>query len=180
MAGFELGGMDPGWANAKPGAPLRCLLCGDCANPLALLGEIDKAAGDERHKPLGALYTLLEPSTARRFSDDRVSLPIDASAILWMATANDASAIARPLVSRFVVFEIASPTPEQRPAVMRNVWRELHGRGPGMRVRFARCAACHHVGAAVRRSPVSARGHALVAKRRCTGGPDWSAGAAAG
>lgn len=136
-AGFELGGMDAGWANAKPGAPMRWLVWGDCANPLALLDEIDKAGGDERHNPLGALYTLLEPSTARRFCDEMVSLPIDASAILWLATANDVAPIPRPLLSRFHVFEIAPPTPEQRPAIICSVWRELHSREPALRLRFA-------------------------------------------
>ncbi|MDZ7584257.1 MAG: AAA family ATPase, partial [Thiobacillus sp.] len=92
-AGFILSGLDMGWSSGKPGLVFRTLLeCPD-ANPFILLDEIDKARSGITSDPLGALYGLLEPHMAKRFRDEAVTLPMDASHILWVATANDAANI---------------------------------------------------------------------------------------
>lgn len=124
-AGFMLGGLDAGWSTARPGLPFQLLVWGRCANPVIVLDEIDKASSDDRHSPLGALYSLLEPSTARRFRDEMIDIPIDARAIIWIATANSLEAIPKPLLSRLQVVQIQEPTQDQMPAVLASVWAEL-------------------------------------------------------
>lgn len=125
-AGFILSGLDMGWSSGKPGLVFRALMEGPIANPFILLDEIDKAnKPDSAHDPLGPLYGLLEPQMAKRFCDEATTLPMDASHILWVATANDVDSIPEPLLSRMTVFEIPFPSVEQTATLAYTVWRKL-------------------------------------------------------
>ena len=106
----------------------EALINGEFANPLFVLDEIDKAGGDSRYDPMGALYTLLEPETAQRFRDEFVDLEIDASHILWIATANDASSIPEPILSRMNVYTIERPDAEGARAIAACIYRGLLAR----------------------------------------------------
>lgn len=108
--GFTIAGMDRGWSSARPGMVFEALLHGETLSPVILLDEIDKSNVDGRSNPLGALYTLLEPSTAVTFRDEYAGVPVDASQVVWLATANDTTALPQPLLSRFKVFNIPMPT----------------------------------------------------------------------
>lgn len=123
--GFILSGLDMGWSNGKPGLVFRTLLESPVANPLILLDEIDKARSGLNSDPLGALYGLLERHTAARFRDEAVTLPMDASHLLWVATANSLDSIPEPLLSRMTVFEIPLPTPEQSASIALSIWQNL-------------------------------------------------------
>lgn len=125
-AGFILSGLDMGWKNGKPGLVFRTLLESPVANPFILLDEIDKAqSGISSSDPLGPLYGLLEPHMAKRFRDEAVTLPMDASHIFWMATANNVTDIPEPLMSRMTVFEIPLPNAEQTAGIARGIWINL-------------------------------------------------------
>jgi ATP-dependent Lon protease len=124
-AGWILSGSSSQWTNAKPGKVAQALVNGEFANPLFVLDEIDKAGGDTRYDPLGALYTLLEPATARRFRDEFIDIELDASRILWIATANEASAIPEPILSRMNVYAIERPDAEGARAIAANIYRDL-------------------------------------------------------
>lgn len=127
-AGWILSGASSQWNNAKPGKVAEALIHREFANPLFVLDEIDKAGGDSRYDPLGPLYTLLEPETAQRFRDEFVDLEIDASHILWVATANDASSIPEPILSRMNVYTIARPDAEGARAIAACIYRDLLAR----------------------------------------------------
>ena len=88
-AGWILSGASSQWNNAKPGKVAHTLVHGEFANPIVVLDEVDKAGGDSRYDPMGALYGLLEKETARHFKDEFVEIDMDASHILWVSTAND-------------------------------------------------------------------------------------------
>jgi ATP-dependent Lon protease len=127
-AGWILSGASPQWANARPGKVAEALIQREFANPLFVLDEIDKAGGDSRYDPLAPLYTLLEPETAQRFVDEFLDIELDASHILWMATANDARSIPEPILSRMNVYTIERPDPEGAKAIATCVYRELLAR----------------------------------------------------
>jgi len=97
----------------------------DFANPLFVLDEIDKAGGDSRYDPLGALYTLLEPETAQRFCDEFIDMELDASHILWIATANDASMIPEPILNRMNVYAIDRPDAAGARTIALAVYHEI-------------------------------------------------------
>ena len=124
-AGWILSGASPQWSNARPGKVAEALIQREFANPLFVLDEIDKAGGDSRYDPLAPLYTLLEPETAQRFVDEFVDIELDASHILWIATANDARSIPDPILSRMNVYTIERPDAEGAKAIASGVYREL-------------------------------------------------------
>src|SRR5689334_2263743 len=105
-AGWVLTGASAGWHNARPGKVAQTLIDGDFANPVVVLDEVDKAGGDHRYDPMGALYTLLERDTAVHFKDEFIDVDMDASHILWIATANDETAIPEPILNRMNVYVI--------------------------------------------------------------------------
>jgi ATP-dependent Lon protease len=108
-AGWILSGSSSQWRNSRPGKVFETFLNGQYANPLLVVDEIDKATGDSQYDPLGALYSLLETDTARAFIDEFVEIPIDASNVFWVATANDAARIPEPILNRMNVYEIDPP-----------------------------------------------------------------------
>ncbi len=108
-AGWILSGASSQWSNAKPGKVAQSLVNGEYANPLLALDEVDKCGGDARYDPLGALYGLLERETAEHFRDEFIDVEMDASHILWIATANDESSIPEPILNRMNVYVIDRP-----------------------------------------------------------------------
>ena len=69
--------------------------------------------------------TLLEPGTAKRFEDLCLGFPMDASAICWVFTANEASKIPLPIMSRLKLFNVPAPTKEQTIHIAHRVYASL-------------------------------------------------------
>jgi ATP-dependent Lon protease len=124
-AGWILSGASSQWSHAKPGKVAQALVCGDYANPLVVLDEVDKAGGDARYDPMGALYGLLEQDTARQFKDEFVEVDIDASHIMWVSTANDERSIPEPILSRMNVYTVPRPDHDQACIIARTLYEEL-------------------------------------------------------
>ena len=108
-AGWVLSGASSQWKGARPGKVFETLVDGQYANPVMVVDEIDKTGGEHVYDPLGALYGLLEHETAGTFMDEFAEVAIDASQVIWVATANDARAIPEPILNRMNVFEVAAP-----------------------------------------------------------------------
>ena len=124
-AGWVLSGSSSQWKNAKPGKVFETFLNGSYANPVILVDEIDKAGGDTQYDPLGPLYTLLEHDTASNFVDEFVEIPIDASSVVWFATANDASRIPEPILNRMNVYEIEPPDADGAHRIAQTIYSEI-------------------------------------------------------
>ena len=112
-AGWLLSGSASQWKGAKPGKVFESLVDGKYANPVIVIDEIDKAASEAQYDPLGSLYSLLEHDTAASFVDEFAEVPIDASQVVWITTANDARGIPNPILNRMNVFEIQPLTASQ-------------------------------------------------------------------
>lgn len=122
---FVLNGMDAGWKNSKPGVVFDALVNGKTGNPLVLLNEVDKASTTGAHNsPLAPMYALLEPTSSRRFTDEFIPVPIDASKVIWVLTANKGD-IPEPILSRLEVFDIRMPNPDECRAIAASVWRTI-------------------------------------------------------
>jgi len=126
-AGWVLSGSSSQWNNAKPGKVAHTLVHGDFANPIVVLDEIDKAGGDSRYDPMGALYGLLEHDTAKAFKDEFVDIDIDASHILWVTTANDERGIPEPILNRMNVYEVPRPDFAASLSIAGALYREMVG-----------------------------------------------------
>ena len=108
-AGWVLSGASSQWKGARAGKVFETLVDGQYANPVMVVDEIDKARGEHAYDPLGALYSLLEHDTAGHFTDEFAEVAIDASQVIWVATANDERAIPEPILNRMNVFEVRAP-----------------------------------------------------------------------
>jgi len=108
-AGWVLSGASSQWKGARPGKIFETLVDGAYANPVMVVDEIDKARGEHAYDPLGALYGLLEHDTACCFTDEFAEVSIDASQVIWVATANDEHAIPDPILNRMNVHEVRAP-----------------------------------------------------------------------
>lgn len=123
--GFTLAGMDRGWSSARPGMVFTALMHGTSLAPVILLDEIDKTGDDSRSSPMGPLYALLEPGSARSFRDEYAGFPIDASHVIWLATANDTKPLPEPMLSRFKVFEIPMPSHTELIGIARSMLHDM-------------------------------------------------------
>src|SRR3954466_2679737 len=124
-AGWILSGASSQWKNAKPGKVFDTLLNGSYANPVIVVDEIDKVGGEHSYDPLGALYSLLEPDTATQFVEEFVEIPIDASSVLWIATANEHSRIPEPILNRMNVYENEPPDHEGARRIGQAIYTEI-------------------------------------------------------
>jgi ATP-dependent Lon protease len=133
-AGWVLSGASSQWKGARPGKVFETLVDGPYANPVMVIDEIDKARAEHAYDPLGALYSLLEHDTAADFTDEFAEVPIDASQVIWIATANDERAIPEPLLNRVNVYEVQAPDREQARAIALRLYAQLrHGHRWGER-----------------------------------------------
>jgi len=124
-AGWVLTGASSQWSNARPGRVAQALVEGEYANPVMVLDEVDKAGGDQRYDPMGALYALLERDTAMHFKDEFIDVDMDASHLLWVATANDEASIPEPILNRMNVYAIDRPDADGARRIALAVYREI-------------------------------------------------------
>ena len=123
--GAGLAGSSFIYSNSQPGEVFKVLTEKDHLSPLVILDELDKARFSEHGDTLGPLHNLLEPVSAKQFRDGSVGLQIDASRVIWIATANHLGRIPSTLQSRFEIFEISSPGQEAKKAILNKLCQEL-------------------------------------------------------
>ena len=126
-AGWVLSGASSQWKGARPGKVFETLVDGQYANPVMVVDEIDKAGGEHAYDPLGALYSLLEHDTAGSFTDEFAEVPIDASQVIWVATANDARGIPDPILNRMNVYEVLAPDGEAARRIAAKLYAGIRG-----------------------------------------------------
>lgn len=121
-------GSDRSFREAQPGFPFREVASSGCGNPLLVLDEIEKAGSSDQFGRLhDALLEVLEPSTARSVRDRYFDLPFDWSPVIWVLTANDASRLPEPLLSRVEEIDVPAPEPDEVRAVLPAIRRALCG-----------------------------------------------------
>jgi ATP-dependent Lon protease len=126
-AGWVLSGASSQWKGARPGKVFETLIDGPYANPVMVVDEIDKARGEHAYDPLGSLYSLLEHDTAGSFTDEFAEVAIDASQVIWVATANDERAIPEPILNRVNVFQIEMPDADAARAIALRLYQGIRG-----------------------------------------------------
>jgi ATP-dependent Lon protease len=124
-AGWLLSGSSSQWKGSKPGKVFEALVEGQYANPVIVVDEIDKASADAQYDPLGSLYSLLEHDTAQSFMDEFAEVPIDASQVIWITTANHERAIPEPIRNRMNVFEISAPSLDAARKIAAHLYRSI-------------------------------------------------------
>ena len=138
----EIRGHRRTYIGAMPGRIISAINTAKSSNPVILLDEIDKLAGDYRGDPSSALLEVLDPEQNKTFKDNYLDIPFDLSNVLFITTANDASHIPGPLYDRMDVIELPSYTRVEKYNIARKhlVPKQLKACGLAGKVTFSQSA----------------------------------------
>lgn len=121
-----LQGTARGWGSANPSFPLHVIRQHRQANPMLFVDEVDKAGGSDGNGRIRqTLLGMLEPLSARAWTDECLMVPCDLSAINWLLAANDAAPLRGPLLTRLRVVAVPLPGPEHTEAILAGLRRDL-------------------------------------------------------
>ena len=142
---FSLVGVERGWGSAGMGMLTQTILTERIANPVVILDEIGlaretmtTAGGSTMAGLIPALMSLIEPVTARSWTDPYLRVGFDMSRVTWVMTTNEHGHLPQPLLDRCQVVDCRKPTPAEYVGTLRRMgdgrlWAEGDGGDPVFR-----------------------------------------------
>ena len=112
-----------GWSSTLPCGPLVAMQRHQCANPVLLIDEIDKAKESSNN---GHIWTTLLSmlNGDGHYFDSCLITNIDLRFVNFWATANDLNELPRPLLDRFITIQMPSPNIEHAEDIIDSIVRD--------------------------------------------------------
>jgi len=115
-----------GWHSSHPSVPIDLIRATTTPNPILILDEIEKV-GVSRHN--GNLHdtvlAMLEPETAKMWTDPFVQGHCDLSALNWLSTANTLAGLPSPLLDRLRIVHVDAPDLTHLPQLSATILKEI-------------------------------------------------------
>jgi ATP-dependent Lon protease len=106
--------------DAEPGQVIKRLVHAKARNPILLLDELDRVTETARADIMGVLIELLDPEQNNAFADHYIDYPFDLSHCLFVATANNTTAISTAVADRLEIIQMPSYNDEEKTVIGRD------------------------------------------------------------
>jgi len=106
--------------DAEPGQVYKGLVHAKTLNPVLLFDELDRVTETARADIMGVLIELLDPGQNNAFADHYIDYPVNLSNCLFVATANNTTAVSTAVLDRLEIIQMPSYNDEEKTAIGRD------------------------------------------------------------